>query len=344
MKKSNIIVVTLIFAFLSLWIFMGKGFQDPRESNSLKKTENLPSVVVENFKSIKKDVSLEYFGTVYLGRSYSFEAQYSDKINLKVKKGQSVKRGDILFSYQNNALNAQKQALSAELSRLNVEKKALESLRSKNFSSEVEYKTVLENIAKINSSIVSLDDEINRSTKRAPEDGVVEELYVENSQYVDNGALIMDFQASENKVVSNIDVIDIPKIKIGDEVDFLSNAQNYKGVVDFIGSNIGGDNAGAVIFEMNSSLKLPNGYPGELTIHVEEKEILNIPIDAALLKGKELGVYHIVEEKAQFQPIEVYKTEKDNLIIKSFGDNIDLVTLGQYLIDETGKVKVTNND
>ena len=340
MKKSNIIVVVIVFLFLGIWLFLGKDFQSERKTEVQSAEKKLPTVVVQSFESIKKDVSLEYFGKVFLGRSYSFESQYADKIILNVEKGDRVKKGDVLFSYQNNGLKAQKRALLAEKARLEVEEKALESLRSKNFSSEIDYKTVLENKARINSSIVSIDDEIRRSTKIAPEDGVVEELYVEDSQYVDNGTLLMDFQASENKVISSIDIVDIPKIRLGDAVEFITNDTIYKGTVDFIGSNIGNDNAGTVIFEMSDKLSLPNGYPGELIIHVAEKDVTTIPIDAALLKGNVMGVYHIVDGLAVFEPIEVYKTQRNDLLIKSFASNIDLVVTGQYLIDESGQVKV----
>jgi multidrug efflux pump subunit AcrA (membrane-fusion protein) len=174
LKKSNIIVVIIVFLFLGMWLFLGKDFQSEKKTEVSSAEKKLPTVVVQSFESVKKDVSLEYFGKVFLGRSYSFESQYADKIILNVEKGERVAKGDVLFSYQNNGLKAQKRALLAEKARLEVEEKALESLRSKNFSSEIDYKTVLENKARINSSIVSIDDEIRRSTKIAPEDGVVE--------------------------------------------------------------------------------------------------------------------------------------------------------------------------
>ena len=342
MKKSNIIVVLIVFLFLGAWLFFGKNLQEEKEKIEEKTDRKLPSVVVQEYKSVKKDVSLEYFGKVFLGRSYAFESQYADKIILNVEKGDRVQKGDVLFSYQNNGLKAQKKALLAEKERLEVEEKALESLRSKNFSSEIDYKTVLENKARIDSSIVSIDDEIRRSTKIAPEDGVVEELYVENSQYVDNGTLLMDFQASENKVISSIDIVDIPKIRLGDEVEFMTNDTIYKGKVDFIGSNIGNDNAGTVIFEMSDKLSLPNGYPGELIIHVAKKDVTTIPIDAALLKGNVMGIYHLVDGLAVFESIEVYKTQRNDLLIKSFAPEIELVVTGQYLIDDSGQVKVAD--
>ena len=341
LKKSNIIIVLLVFVFLSFWLFLGKDLKNENVVIETKNTRNLPNVVVEEINAVKKDISLEYFGKVYLGNYYTFESQYSDKVELFVNKGDKINKGDALFSYQNKTLLSKKQALLAEKSRLNVERKALESLQTKNFSSEIEYKIILENIAKLNANLTSTNEEINRSKKEAPENGFVEDIYIDNNQYVDNGSLIMDFQASENKVVSKIDVLDIPKINLKGKVEFFSNDKEFNGEIEFIGSSINSDNSGDVVFNIKQPLNLPNGYPGRILIHVDEKEVFVIPIDAALLRNDILGVYYIgINGKAVFQPIEIYKTQKNNLIVKSFGSKITLVTLGQYLIDVTGDVNV----
>ncbi len=195
-------------------------------------------------------------------------------IELPVKEGDKVKKGDLLIRIKGEQYVAQKERLEAnllsakaslkmreaELTKIELDYKRTQELHSKGLASDSELETVKSNylstkasyqsaeanVSQSQASLKEIMDQISKTSIRSPMDGVVTKLNVELGERVfgagfSMGSDIMTISDLRNiEAVVDVDENDVVLVSIGDTAKIKIDAfkdQEFLGIVSEIGNS-----------------------------------------------------------------------------------------------------------
>lgn len=300
-------------------------------------------------------------GNVESARAIIVTAKNSGEIiNLLVEEGQSVKSGDLLISSDGTSAALDIKSLQAELSGLREQYRQAKELADKNKTlyeqgalSYSEYNassTAAKQLAaQISSMQYSIDSYIvssGASGIRAPADGVITGVYINEGEFVIAGTPILEISdLDEIYVKADIIAEDADLIRVGDQVRIYNENSGFldeKGTVKKIHpkaenkiSDLGVNQKRVTVeISFGTTEKIRLGSNVNVDITVEKKEnVLRIPDLAVFEKEKKNYVYVIEDEKAILREIETGLEGEDYIevisglaegeaVIQSPGDDI----------------------
>ena len=195
-------------------------------------------------------------------------------IELPVKEGDPVKKGQLLIRIKGDQYHAQKERLEAnlqsakanlkmreaELTKVELDYNRVKELHSKGLASDSEletsrsnylstkasYEAAEANVVQSKASLKEIMDQISKTTIRSPMDGVVTKLNVELGERVfgagfSMGSDIMTISDLRNiEAVVDVDENDVVLVSIGDTATIKVDAfkdKEFKGIVSEIGNS-----------------------------------------------------------------------------------------------------------
>ena len=332
---------------------------------------------LETMKVAKQDVTLEQ---VYPAQ---IEGRQSVKIiprvegylkEIRVKEGQSVKKGQVLFVIDQAACVAEVKAAeanvavakaNAETAQLNYDAKL--ALKQKKIVSDHDLRTAQASLQmakaqaqQAQAQLQSARTNLSYTVLRSPSDGVVGSLPYRTGDYVgpsmqdglttvaDSKEMYVYFSLSEREVMNHIKqngslekaVTSFPPLRLltanGDTCSVKGRVESISGVVD---RNTGAVSARAVF--PNAEGQLLSGSTGRLVMPYQLKQVLVIPQAATFEIQDKIYVYKVVNGKAQAAIITVTPTnDGTNYVVASglaVGDVI--VAKGASYIKEGQEIK-----
>lgn len=357
MKRSTRIAIAIAFvlvAVLALGMFMKGRNKKGIEVNVAKvETTNLTSKVSAN-------------GQVEAKRKVDLSANVMGQIvNLAVREGDVVKKGDFLLQIDQTQLAAsaagaaaslqslfsdraaaraaaQERVRDAERARRNYEQQIIplaeyERARTAVESANANVAAIEGRIAQARANLAGARDTLAKTTLRAPMDGIITRLPVEEGEVAVIGTMnnpgtvlltISDLSVVE--AVMEVDETDIPAVKIGQTATVTIDAypnKTYNGVVTEVGSspmNVAAAGTEAINFEVKIQIQNPPAdiRPGfsasaEITTAVRNGATA-IPIQALVVREKPDG-----------------KEEKSSAATETSSKPVD--EEGVYVFNESGK-------
>jgi HlyD family secretion protein len=309
-------------------------------------------------------------------------------VNLAVREGDVVKAGDFLLQIDRTRLAASAQGAQASVQVLRSERDAaraqlteaqqnydrtrnnfeqkiipqaeLDRARAALDSARANVTAVERRIEQARASVAAAQDELSKTTMRAPMSGIITALPVEEGEVAVIGTMnnpgtvlltIADMSVVE--AVMEVDETDVPNVKVGQRATVTIDAypnKTFEGVVTEVGSSpmqgqLGaGSGTEAVNFEVK--IQLSNPPPGVRPGFSASADIITgtrnkvpaIPIQALVVREKEgtkpgtpaqeeEGVYLHKDGKVKFVPVVTGLAGDSNIeIVKGLSEGQQIVT------------------
>jgi membrane fusion protein, multidrug efflux system len=185
-----------------------------------------------------------------------------------------------------------------------------------------------------------------QSFVRAPMNGVINARHVDQGEYIQAGAPVVDIvNAKKVRININVPEMDVRFLKKGDRADILVDAypeRQWQGVVEFVA--VKADPATRT-FRVRLALDNADGAvrPGMLArVSLLRKEILDAvtaPLFAIQDKGGERVVYVVEDGLARARTVKLGAMEKDRIqILDGLNPGDDLIIAGHDQVEDGAKV------
>ncbi|CAM4062962.1 efflux RND transporter periplasmic adaptor subunit [Vibrio neonatus] len=346
-----IISLILIIA-LGAWLLVGvlgdkPSSVTPPESSSANTTNTstsnkqsvpLAKVVVSHFKAEPIAKKIDLYGRTAPNRDVELSAELAGKIDqLKVRKGEVVKRGQIIATIDKGDLDIQLERATALLRVKQKELNAATTLKKRGLQNEVAFTTAEAELANAKASVANVKLGLKNSIIRAPFAGVIDRLHVELGDYVARGdqvAHLIDL----DKLVIEADLSErhIQQVKQGSRAYItLLGGEKIEGILRYVSRNSSvTTNTFPIEIEIaNKAQRLPSGVSAEVELKLATKMAVKVtPAMLALNEKGELGVKTLQQDHIRFVGIQIVKAEKEGVWLSGLGDSVDIVTKGQGFV------------
>lgn len=259
---------------------------------------------------------------------------------INVERGTFVRAGTTLAQLDLRDRQARLEQARAMLAQRRIQFEAAQQLLEQNLSSQVQIAEVRANLVGSEAMLKDIELEIERTTIRAPFDGVVQERDVEVGDLVRIGDKIAEFVDTDPIIV----VGDVNEREIGDlhpgrsGTAILADGSVVEGVVRYVAPVA---NAGTRTFQVELAVPNPNlayraGVSAELEMATEE--VFGHLLSPALLTLDDAGTIgvKIVDEsnRAQFIAIEILRSDAAGIWVAGLPATVDIIAIGQgFVVD-----------
>lgn len=330
------IVSLFIVALLSVWL--GLGALQAEEAPAKQQSDSVPlaKVAVTSFTAQKTFKAIDLYGRTAPDKQAKMGAEIAGKIvELKVLKGQSVAKGQVIALIDKGDLDIQLERANAMLKVREKEFKAAQSLKSRGLQGEVAFTNAQAALVEAKAMVSNAKIALRNTSVTAPFAGIVDHLYIEKGDFVGVGdpvASLIDL----NRVVIEADVSErhIQELTLGQpaQVEFISG-DSVTGEVRYI-SRISSPSTNTFAIEIvvdNPNQRIPAGISARVELNLKEKLAIKLtPAMLALDEAGNLGVKTLVSgDKVQFVPIQLVKAEQDGVWLTGLGEQVDIITTGQ---------------
>lgn len=344
MKKIVVSIALITIASISFFMMPSEESKEIKEkSNSLIKEQ---SVQIEKVNTISFSNSIKLFSRLSSDNIVDINSQVREVITkIYFKEGDSVSKGDVIAELDYGNLKSHLEYLTKNRTELEIEKKALEKLYKNKQTSRLSIAQIETNIARIDSDIVSTKNNIEKRKIIATINGIIDEINLKEGELSETSVAFVKIIGKVNKVESQAHASLINKMKKGQAVRFINNQldSSQKGVLTHISKNVSNlNNTIKVEATLENDIQF-NQLDGELIIETEELSAMKIPSSSVILAdGNKMGIFHVVNEKAKLEKIEIIKNDGNYIWIKPIKGHktIDLIVVGQFYVKDLMKVVV----
>ncbi len=274
---------------------------------------------------------------------------------LRVKRGDVVKQGDVLAVLMDDGRNAQLQQARA----LVLQRKAEYEARSKLIEQGNLPKLELNNIASLlrsaEAALAQAEAEVQRVRITAPWDGVVDQVSAEEGQFLmlmpsmgqGAGGNEIARMISLNPIVAIVEVSEkrLGGLRLGEPAELrLVSGEVVKGKVRYISKS-----ASATTRTYRVDVEAPNpdnriadGITAEVAISLAAVEATKVPRSALTFSAQgKLGIRAVNgENKVIFVPVELVSDEQQFMWVKGIANGTRVIVQGQDFVREDQVVDV----
>lgn len=317
-KNKKILIGTIIIIALGSGVFIFT--KNNNKNDNTIKTENM----IETY-TIADNEKIFINGKIVPTESKDFNIPTEGEINkLNVDNGKLVKKGDLLFTTEN-------ESILNEIDSLKIQINDLEKSNSENDS------IINSEINKLNSQISILNKKAYINTY-APFDG---KIYL-NEESNTSDSSFMTLQSNTFYMKGIASEQDLSRLKIDDpaEVLILSTEQKIIGRISFISDrptsseNMVGENSSLSYYDINISFEnqenLVNGFHVQASIEIIDN-LSKIPTSALVKTDDEVYVFKVIDGILKKQNVEIVSSNDEFTVIKSGLDKNDIIV--KYPID-----------
>ena len=352
MKKALIsaIVCLAIVAGGVVIIFVPRpGSDEASASQTANHAERTPNVKVQILQAEELRDRLNLTGTVYPWEDATIAAETSGRIDWKgVETGASVSKGQDLFRIDSEASRAALEQAEAQARLAAQEHERIQRLLERGASTRQDEDSAVANRDVASASLRAFRIQVEKSTIRAPFDGVVDRVFQEQDEYVDTGKpLVRLVQLHKVKVNIGIPERDIPNFHAGDEVSVRLDAypdRAFKGTIHLIAPTA---DMSTHTFTTEIAVDNPDGClrPGMIArtdlVRKVYPESIVIPIFSAMLLDDKRYVFLERDGIAELQPVETGIVQGNNVqITEGLAPGDRLIVVGQRDVRPGEPVKV----
>lgn len=315
------------------------------------------SVIIDTVENSRFIRYIDLQGTVQSQDYVNAASEIGGRIlQLNVKEGQSVQKGQLIARTDAEAIRTQKEELNKALDLANDVYERQKRLWDQNIGSEIQYLQAKNNKERLEKSLLTLEAQLKKSSVYAPISGVVDMVFLKQGEVAGPGVPIVQIlNTNRVKIVSDVPETYLGKIKTGSKVEiyFPTLQKTITKPVSMIGRTIDPSNR---TFKVEVTTDNPQNElkPNLLAIikisdYVQEKAIV-VPMELIQQEvGGQKFVYVAAQKDTSWTSQKVIVTTGEstegNVIITSglkFGDKIIMkggktLTDGQPIIPENTK-------
>ncbi len=354
MKKSYLIAATVAIA-ATAWIASGQYKEEVDATvNDMTTAAGTPADVSEALPKVRTrhSVAQEHTSTVLLFgrtegvRSVQVRVETAGRIiAVPAKKGQAVKKGDVIARIDMADRQARLKEAEALVKRYAIAFEAAQKLSKKQFRSKVQLAEAVSNLETAKAGLRSIRVDINRTTIRAPFDGFLDDVPIEVGDYVAIGnvsASIVDLDPI--LVVGDATERVARNLKLGDKAIVRPvGGEPQEGVISYL-SKVGSTTTRT--FRVEISLANPGGLVSEgLTAELKlemgkVKAHFLTPAVLTLSDSGELGVKIVdADDVVRFHGVQLVDDTPEGMWLTGLPDEAELIVVGQEFVRSGQKVE-----
>lgn len=339
-------LAVLIVISLTLWMMSG-GEQAVEQSEDTKLAK-VAMVQVQRFSEEPVIDVVSLYARTQANRSVELKAEVKGKVvEILVERGAPVKKGQAIARIEDKDIKQQLNRARAVLDQREIEFNAANSLNKKGLQGEAQLSAAKANLAIAKADIEQLRLDLARTVLKAPFEGVVNERYIEQGDYVksgDNVAQIADLNPIVLRAFATEHQVQKLALEQKAEVKLLGGS-TVTGDVRYIAS-VADNNTNTFKVEVevaNPELRILAGMSGDVSVILDEQRGIKItPALLALDENGNIGVKSVVDSKVEFTPIQVLKSENDGIWLSGLAADVDVITMGAGFVRAGDPVKVVS--
>jgi len=348
MGKSALIALVAIVA-LVLWMLSGQlgsnqtdNVEDKTTASMEQKEKDIPKMKVQTqvlqANSIAREVVVQ--GQLEPAKVLRLRAETSGNIQqLLLDKGDRIGRGQILAKLSEGNRVADVAVAKASQVQADNEYQAARKLSRQGLQSKFSLETASAKREAARAQVQAAELELSNIEITAPIDALIEDIIVEEGDFIERGAQIATLVDNSRLLVTGaVPQQHIAVVKKGQTaVAQLVTGETLRGKVHYI-SSMAEDTTRSFKVEVlidQAPANIVTGISAQINIPVETLMAHKVsPAVLALDDNGALGIKAIGEDNiVVFHEIEVVKTESNGAWVTGLPDQVTLITLGQGFVN-----------
>lgn len=348
--------VTICVAIVFLWFISGVFLSGNKALVKVNDNNIKPSVTTSEVVLEDKLIVLKLTGTVNAHNDIIVMPEASGIIeSVNVKKGDFIKKGDVIASIEINDKQVQLEKAQAVFKQRQLDYEVTESLNNAGYSSEAALAASLALLKAAESDVKIAEINFGNCNIRSPLNGIINNINIKKGVVVNNTTNIANIiNCSEYFISTNIPEKSISKLEANyAEVTFTKFAHSLKGYIDGVSMK-----SNPSTHSYNIEIKIPEmeekcmnivGMIADVNLSLYKTKSYKIPAYALSLSDDGyVGIKTLDKENiAHFYKVEVLEEdEKGDFWVKTLlpiEDNITLITTGHNYVQVGQSVNVDKN-
>jgi RND family efflux transporter MFP subunit len=338
---------------LAVTVLMGCGgeAQETESNEELVKTVNITT------KSISPSTFASYVrvvGTVETSNDIMISAEVNGRvIDYKVEEGATVSKGQTIVKIDDSKLKQEKARLEAMTSQTKEQYERLKKVYEEDgIGSELDYLNAKYAYEQSNSALESIKVDLANTSIKAPFNGEVEMIMVEQGEMVSPGMPVVRLIGSDTyKITAGVPARYSEAVNVNDKVDIWFDTQvkdTLHTSINYVGGSINPQNR---TFRIDTKLPKGKNYKVDMIANLrlktnEQEGVLVISEEFVYSKNDKYVVYVLSQNEegksvAEEREVQLGLSYQTDVIIESgLTEGDRLITLGSAFLDDGMRVTV----
>lgn len=351
MNRSVIIALILAIA-ASLWVVSG-SFSSTEPAQAAHKSSNIQSkpateLFTVRVKAVEAETmfdEIELQGEVLANRDIEIKSETHGTVaSLKAEKGDELARGGIILNIATNDRLARLEQAKAQLNVAKSDLAAGSKLKAKRLLSQNQHDRNLANVVAAQATVKQIEVELSQTKITAAFAGMLDELYVEQGDYLSAGdpiARLVDH--SGITIRTQVPQQHIAKLKLGQRAKaVLLDGTQVSATISYIASSADSTTRTFTVeAKAKNSAKLKRfGQSARVKIILGERLAHKLsPSYLDLDKSGGLRVKGVEGDRVVTHNVQMIRNEQDGVWLAGIPEQFDLITVGQGFVADGQQVK-----
>lgn len=346
MKKQHLIAVGIALA-ATTWVVSGLVSDPEPDSETAPLAEareamdaEVPEVRVETMTAEPHSRLVTTSGHTAPSRMLAVRTETAGRVvEVAVEEGSVVAKGDILAKLAIDDRQERLKEAEATLHQRELEYEASAKLGEKGYRAEVAVAGAAADLAAARARVKEIQLDISRTTIRAPFDGAIQAVPVEEGAVIALGAEIATLvDLDPLKVVTEIPEQAISKVEVGTlgKVRLISGVRT-EGIVSYV-SRVADASTRTFRVELevaNADTSIPAGMTGKISLPAGQ--VLAHKVTPALLSLSPDGVVGVKtvdpDDRVAFHAATIVEDQPDGVWLGGLPETMRVITVGQEFVD-----------
>ncbi|CAN5283224.1 efflux RND transporter periplasmic adaptor subunit [soil metagenome] len=338
LKKSLYVILSLIVvAFIVIKLKNNKELTQSKVYHYDKEQSN--NVQADTLKIENVNAEFIYSGTFDANKETKISAEIAGKINeVLVDVGSVVHKGQAVVQLDNALLKLQLQTIEVQIEGLVADVKRYTILAKADAIQGVQLEKAELGLKSANLQRATFIEQINKTTIRAPFDGIVTAKLIEEGSFAAPGIPILQITDIKNlKFTINVPENDLRQFELNQSYSITADVYSeipLTGKTTMIGSKANMGSSFPIQFAVNNTtdLKIKSGMFGKVYLKSEKQEPgIMIPASAIIGTADQPQVYLIKNGKSVLQKITISKKTQNKAIVSSGLKEGDVIVTNGFI-------------
>lgn len=345
---SSHIVAIVSLTLISIWMLSGTPNEEDKTDRPLSNSEQSFQVEYDLLEGQTRQQEIRLSGHIAASRKIDITSEVSGKVEkILSTRGSFAKEGDILLKLEDRDWPAKLAQSKANLQQAELELTSTQRLFDRGLANDTQLVSAKAQLAAAKANVIRTEIKLKAIEVRAPFDGIFDQRFVEQGQFVDEGSSLLRFLDNTPMLVkAHITEKHIDQVKKGDQAyALLSNGTQIEGRIGFIASSADPQTRTYDIEMRVSSDELSQPlFDGQTaTLYIPGEEVYAYFVSPALFVMKDnnqLGLKILTEQnQVDLTPISILNAEDKGVWVSSPYKQLKLITLGQGFVSKGEQVQ-----
>lgn len=296
------------------------------------------------------DEGVGVYGRLMPGKMAYLLADAIGKVTkLYKRKGEKVKKGEVIAKVEDTTLQSKRQLAQANLDKLKLDRQRVANLVEGDAATVRQLEQVDLGIATAEDAITTINEAIKNTSLKAPVTGEISEIFTEEGMLVGGGAKVAEIiSITELKMLARVSEEVVVRLKEGQKVNLKIDVfpkMTFPGVVSLVSAK--GDFGGKYQVEItildHKGKELRTGMYATVEFLEGEKTALMIPRKAIVGSIQNPEIYVVQDSTATLRKLEIGTYNSDRVeVLAGLKVGEQVVLSGQINLREGVKVDVRN--